>query len=271
MQRALAGRMVVLVLAVLLGSDAAPAYAASDMTVAAAINQAGRQRMLSQRQAVAWLMIGLGVAPDRGQAILKESLARFDTQLTELKMYTPTSDVRNALTGLEREWTDYRALLNTPPARATAHRLYQQSDSVQAAAHRLTLAYEKISGAADDRLVNIAGRQRMLSQRQAMFYLLQAWEVNTAAARMELNYARAEFSSGMHQLYTSMHRSPDIKATLEQLDREWLVYRDALALERDAAGRRRAAADIVTLSEQVLATTERLVTLYEAQAVAGGR
>jgi nitrate/nitrite-specific signal transduction histidine kinase len=270
MQRTLPGRMSVMLFVVLLGGTAVPAYAATDMTVAAAINQAGRQRMLSQRQAVAWLMLGLGVSPDRGQVILKESLTRFDTQLAELKMYAPTSDVRKTLSGLEREWTDYRALLNTTPSVASADRLYERNNAVQAAAHRLTLAYEKLSGAPDDRLVNVAGRQRMLSQRLAMVYLFQAWGVNAAAARMEMNFARAEFASGMHQLSTTTHRSPDIKAAVEQLDREWLAYRDALAVARDAAGQRRAAAGIVTLSEQVLATTERLVALYEAQAATGG-
>ncbi len=271
MQRALTGRMVVLVLVALLGSSAAPVCAGTEMSAAAAINQAGAQRMLSQRQAVAWLMLGLGIAPERAQVMLKESIARFDAQLAALKTYTPTDDVSRALSVLEREWARYRVLLDTAPTRATAQQLYQQNDVVQVAAHRLTLAYEKISGAPDDRLVNVAGRQRMLSQRQAMFYLFQVWQVSAPAARMEMNFARAEFSSGMHQLYSGMHRSPDIQATLEQLDREWIAYRDALTLERDAAGMRHAAAGIIALSEQVLATAERLVTLYEAQAVAGAR
>jgi nitrate/nitrite-specific signal transduction histidine kinase len=263
--------MMVLLLVALLGGAAVSAYAGTELTVAEAINQAGRQRMLSQRQAVAWLMIGLGTAPQRGQLMLRESMARFDTQLAALKTYAPTDDVNRALSALEREWVRYRALLGATPARATAQQLYQQNDAVQMAAHRLTLAYEKISGAPHDRLVNIAGRQRMLSQRLAMFYLFQAWEVSAPAARMEMNYARAEFSSGMHQLYTGRHGSPDIQAALAQLDAEWMAYRDALAVARDAAGQRRAAADIITLSEQVLATAERLVALYEAQAVAGGR
>ena len=156
--------LVVLSLVALLLSGAAPAHAAAEMTVAEAINQAGRQRMLSQRQAVAWLLLGLGVAPQRGRAMLKESMDRFDTQLAALKTYTPNDDVQRALSVLEREWAGYRVLLGSTPTRAAAQHLYQQNDAVQMAAHRLTLAYEKISGATHDRLVNIAGRQRMLSQ-----------------------------------------------------------------------------------------------------------
>ena len=103
MRGALAGRMMVLLFAALLGSGAAPAHAAAELTLAAAINQAGRQRMLSQRQAVAWLMIGLGTAPQRGQLMLQESMARFDTQLAALKTLAPFRVILQYDTQLGRE------------------------------------------------------------------------------------------------------------------------------------------------------------------------
>lgn len=258
---------VSLACAALLLAEHTAADAAEDgiTSISVAINKAGRQRMLVQRMAKAWVMIGLGVQPQRGQAILDESLARFEGQLAELKGFAPNEDVRRALTKLEREWQDYRSALRASPGRPNAQAVYDHSELTQDAAHRLTLAYEKTSGAPADRLVNIVGRQRMLSQRLAKFWLFQAWEVNTVAARMETDFARAEFSSGMHQLgMTSV--GPEIRQAIEQLERDWITYRAALVEGRDAATMRRTSSEVVELSERILATAERLVALYESKA-----
>ncbi|MEN9543788.1 MAG: hypothetical protein RLZZ598_621, partial [Pseudomonadota bacterium] len=48
--------------------------------MADAINKAGRQRMLSQRCAKAWLALGLKVRPDQADKVLAESMALFDRQ-----------------------------------------------------------------------------------------------------------------------------------------------------------------------------------------------
>jgi nitrate/nitrite-specific signal transduction histidine kinase len=256
------------VCAALLLADA-PALNAADSdtaAVSAAINKAGRQRMLIQRMAKAWVMIGLGVQPERGRTILDESLVRFEGQLTDLNSFAPSEDVRRALTQLERAWQAYRAALRTAPNRQHALAVYDHSEIAQEAAHRLTLAYEKTSGASAHRLVNIAGRQRMLSQRLAKFWLFQAWDVNVIAARMELNFAGAEFASGMRQLHGTAGTSPAIGRVVEQLDRDWIAYQGALAEKRDTATMRRSAPEVVELSERVLATAERLVALYESQA-----
>ncbi len=266
----LAALASLLAIFVLTGADAPAAdrERAGALTPAAAINKAGRQRMLSQRLAKAYLMIGQKIEPARGQAILAESRAQFERQLAELNGYVPSEDVRKALAQLEREWRAFERVLVAPPSAAGARDLYDRNETVQEAAHRLTLAYEKATGRPEDRLVNIAGRQRMLSQRIAKFWLFRNWGVNAGAAEMELNMARAEFSSGMTRLYVAGGDDAQIKAELDRLDRDWAAYHAALTGGKDA-GATRTELQIVALSERVLERTERLVALFEKRAQIG--
>jgi hypothetical protein len=59
------------------------------------------------------------------------------------------------------------------------------------------LQLEQVSGKPVGKLVNIAGRQRMLSQRVAKFYLAQTWEATVPNAQAELDKARAEFVAAL--------------------------------------------------------------------------
>jgi hypothetical protein len=244
------------------------ARAAASLTVRSALNKAGRQRMLSQRLAKAWIMLGMGIAPERARTIMADSLAQFETQLVELRGFVPNQGVQEALARLEKEWSNYKSVLSRKPALDKATLLYEASEPVHIAAHRLTLAYESAADSPADRLVNVAGRQRMLSQRIAKFWLFELWGVNVRAARMEFRFAHEEFSSGMSQLAISSHSNAEIRAAYELLNREWSAYRDALAATSDAAGKKRAAAEIMDMSERVLAACEKVVALYEQQAVA---
>lgn len=237
------------------------------MTVAAALNLSGRQRMLAQRAAKAWIMRGLELLPARATAIQQESLALQQKQLAELKGFVPNDDVRVALGQLERDWAAYRTALAPAPASRHAGAVYDLSEQVQERAHRLTLAYEKASRApTEERLINIAGRQRMLSQRLAKFYLFGVWGVHPGAAQMQVDFARAEFSSGMSQLAGAVGAMPVHRAALEDLDRAWIAYRELFSAGPGGGFSRRAAGPIAEGSEQLLPITERLVALFEQQA-----
>lgn len=105
-----------------------------------AINKAGRQRMLSQRMAKAYLAMGQLVVAQRGQDILGASMTLFDRQLAELKAFAPTPDIKATYSQLDAAWSDYRsALVGQAPTRESAPALIDLDGKVLALANKGTL------------------------------------------------------------------------------------------------------------------------------------
>jgi hypothetical protein len=237
------------------------------MDTVSAVNMAGRQRMLSQRMVKAYLMLGQGIAADDARTILQGSMSQFESQLATLKTFQPTSMVRSAVVNLEGAWTKCKALLKAAPNKAGAVELYDANEALQQAAHSATLAYEDVTGAPLDHLVNLAGRQRMLSQRMAKFYFYRTWELYDIPADMEMNLSRAHFTAVLIQIENSPLASAQIKAGVARIRREWEPYQQVLfAASREPGKMRRDAPRVAELSERMLASTEELVTQIVAQA-----
>ncbi|WP_374480177.1 type IV pili methyl-accepting chemotaxis transducer N-terminal domain-containing protein [Zoogloea sp.] len=234
--------------------------AAGGSALAAVINKAGRQRMLSQRTAKAWLMRVLGVQPDRAGILLSRSVQLFDLQMTELKAIQPSDEVRGAVQQLEQEWARYRPLLND--LRSDPKAVWNGSEAVLAAAHKLTLAYEKSVGSPAGQLVNLAGRQRMLSQRMAKAYFFRQLGVNTGPAGEMLDAAVKEFTKAHETLKASPQNTPQLKTELALVEQQWFFFRNALGLN-DAADQKKAAEAVGTTSERILEQMDLVVGLYE--------
>ena len=91
-------------LIVALGLSVAGEAAAQITDINAAVNKAGRERMLSQRMAKAYFQLGMQVDAERSRKILDNSIAVFDRQLVELKNYSPTAEIKDTYLKLEKAW-----------------------------------------------------------------------------------------------------------------------------------------------------------------------
>ncbi|MBU0751497.1 MAG: type IV pili methyl-accepting chemotaxis transducer N-terminal domain-containing protein [Gammaproteobacteria bacterium] len=227
-----------------------------------AINMAGRQRMLSQRMAKSWLLLGRGVQPGRSRKMLEQSTALFESQLDTLATVTDNDQIHTAHAAVGELWRPYRKLLESEPGSDGAKRLFDLNESMLAAAHDMTMTYEKAAATAKGHLINLAGRQRMLSQRMAKFYLFKQWDIHVDASEAGIAQAGAEFAAALGELVAAASNEPRIVVQLELVSQHWQLLQAALAATEPADPRRRAAI-VATASERLLRQTEIAAGLYE--------
>lgn len=225
-----------------------------------AINKAGRQRMLSQRMGKAWLGLGQDIQTDAAKRVLDQSMALFDRQLVELKAFAPVGDTRNTYMQLEAAWSEYKGVLvGSVPTQEKAKLMLDHSGKVLALAHKGTGLFELQSGKPAGKLVNIAGRQRMLSQRMAEFYFAKNWNVDVNGSQMEMIKARDEFIPALEILRNAAEATTEIKQELQLADSQWLFFDKALTSKVAGA---RSASDVFVTSENLLQVMDRVTGLY---------
>jgi nitrate/nitrite-specific signal transduction histidine kinase len=224
-----------------------------------AINKAGRQRMLSQRMVKAYLALGLQVKTTEAARVLDQSVALFDRQLVELKSFAPTPPIKETYTQLESQWSALKSLLvGAVPSAANATKVLTQDAAVLALANTGTQQLEQSYGKPAGKLVNVAGRQRMLSQRMAKYYLALTWGVDAGAAATEIGKARTEFAQSLGVLRDAPEATHEIRQELALADAQWVLFASALNAKPSTNG----AEHVFATSENLLLVMDKITTLY---------
>ena len=224
------------------------------------VNRAGEQRMLSQRMVKFYCQVGMDVMPSQSRVALRESIARFEENLEVLKPAAERwPETAQAFERLTRAWEPVRAAASQPASRDSALALARQADDVLVAAERLTRAMEDASGQPISHAINLAGRQRMLSQRLAKAYMLRSWGIDSAAVREEMDSAANEFNGALTILMARPENTDQIRDELQDLALQWEWLQTAVSSEGAASYR----LIVAEASESILAAANRITRLYD--------
>lgn len=242
---------------------AMPLSAWAIATDAEAINKAGRQRMLSQRIAMSYFMIGLNANAAEAQQRIDGAVAEFHSNLMELRDYARDPAVQVALDKEAQIWGAYSALVVAKPNPNQGLQVLAQSDQLLAACEDVVQKLGVKPGAGSARLVAVSGRQRMLSQKLGKYYLAMAWKLPAVGLEANFNQTLQDFDGNLQQLAANADNTPAINTALNRVRNDWGLSKSVFTQYKDG---RFAPLIVVTTSESILKQMDAVTGLYVALA-----
>ena len=103
---------------------------ASELTPADAINEAGMQRMITQRALKDYALVGMHNDVGDPAGDLKKMITLFDSILSDLKKFSTSDELKKSLAVIETQWTPIKATLQDVPDRSRAAALQEQMDDL---------------------------------------------------------------------------------------------------------------------------------------------
>lgn len=179
-----------------------------------AINIAGRQRMLSQRITQTYILRGIQPDTERHGQIFERCMGEFARNLDQLAGFEEGASIRPHLRTVQREWGAFAKVARRPVDKRNAAELFRLSNTLLPAAHAYVMRLEQLAGHRSAELVNVSGRQRMLSQRIAKNYVAQFWDVAGDRGIERLYEDLAEFQHMLAFLLQSELNTPEITRNL---------------------------------------------------------
>ena len=231
------------------------------------LNRAGQLRMLSQRL-VKHRLLQWAAQPERHRLLLEASVQRVAANLEFLDKNLSQPNFGDLLARVRKTWAALMPLLRGDPQGERVAELDALAERLLQDADRLVTSLEQTGAVATLQVLNMAGRQRMLSQRYAKHVLFELLGVGQSTPEREqaMFDARTAFEEGLRYLNGIPLSSAAIRDGLTAAAQGWEQMQACASGAARVAGRDRAARLelLANASENLLEVFEQLSAQYES-------
>jgi len=187
------------------------------------VNIAGMQRMLSQKIAKAYFFYGKGVRPSKTKKQLLDSIELFNKNHQIIQSNVSDNNVQDMLMFIEMSKDELLPIANQPFNKDNGSLMLDYSETLLEGSNDIVKRIVATTKSKTDKTVNLAGRQRMLTQRIAKFYIAYQSgfkDVNTAN---QLKQSVKEFEDAHVILINNKSNTKQISNELNKVAKLWNI------------------------------------------------
>ena len=189
-----------------------------------AVDVAGKQRMFTQRMLKDYAMIGMKNSFGNANKDLNSTISEFEDHLHSLHDYTKNSKITKSTKKAEEIWLPIKKTLQNPPSKSKVVKLQADLEELLSISNDVTGLFAKETGKESGKIVDMSGRQRMLSQRMASLYMLKVWGIDDDKFKKKMKSAMHLFKSSLEELQKSKLNTDEINRLLDNVEKSFMFF-----------------------------------------------